>query len=224
MKISMYATREEVRLCAMDNGYTSEQGTLAQIYALYEMAHLKRAEIAQILNYAVSTISTKRSKMWDCSEIAEYLFGTDEEEVVEIKENSEAENLILYRTFRDGRPEIPMEFMPGSGENIRNGQAVYFFKFYDKNNLLFNKIGTTSKDVIARLRVEIGEYIKKFDIHKVEIHRIRSCGEIPAEGAESALRAELIMRHPNTFRKNDRFFNVDISPTTFDEIIAKYFK
>lgn len=223
MKISMYATKEEVRFCAMENGYTSEQGTLAQIYALYEIAHLKRAEIARMLDYAVSTVSTKRSKMWECAEIAEFLFGEGEAVAVEVEKAVEMENTILYRTFRDERPAVPMEFMPNCGANIRNGQAVYFFKFYDENELLFNKIGTSTKDVVGRLRDEIGEYSKKFDIRKVEIHRIFPCGNIPAEGAESALRAELINKYPNAFRKNDRFFNVDISSTIFDEIVSKYF-
>jgi hypothetical protein len=48
-------------------------------------------------------------------------------------------------------------------------------------------------------------------------------GNFPAEGAESALRAELIRQYPNAFRKNDRFFGVDISPAVFDEILKKYF-
>lgn len=138
-----------------------------------------------------------------------------EEEVVATK--------VLYRTFRDERPAVPMEFMPNCGENIKNEQAVYFFKFYDETNLLFNKIGTSAKDVVGRLRDEIGEYSKKFEVRRVEIHRICSCGNIPAEGVESALRAELISRYPEAFRKNDRFFNVNISSTVFDEIFTKYF-
>ena len=222
MKISMYATKEEVRSCAIDNGYTAEQGTLAQIYALYEIAHLKRAEIARMLGYAVSTISTKRSKMWDCIEIAEYLFDIEVNNAEKNNESNNFEAKVLYRTFRDGRPTVPMEFMLGCGENICNEEAVYFFKFYDENNLIFNKIGTSKKDVVGRLRDEIAEYSKKFDIRRVEIHRIVSCGDKPAEGAESALRAKLIDKYPEAFRKNDRFFNVDISPLIFDEIIKNY--
>lgn len=131
--------------------------------------------------------------------------------------------VIKLRRFRDGRPPVSMIFMPDCGENLKNQQAVYFFKFYSETALLFNKIGTTTKDVVARLRDEIGDYSKKFDITKVEIHRIRSCGNYPAEGAESALRAELINQYPAAFRKNDRFFNVDISPIIFDDILSEYF-
>ena len=131
--------------------------------------------------------------------------------------------MVKFRRFRDGRPPVAMEFMPDCGENLRGEQAVYFFKFYSEEVLIFNKVGTSAKDVVARLRDEIGEYSKKFDIRRVEIHRIMSCGNRPAEGAESALRAELIKQYPEAFRKNDRFFGVDISPAVFDEIVSQYF-
>lgn len=132
------------------------------------------------------------------------------------------EPVVLYRKFRNGRPAVAMEFMPNCGENLKNEQAVYFFKFYNETALEFNKVGTSAKDVVARLRDEIGEYSKKFDIRRVEIHRIRSCGHYPAEGAESALRAELIRKYPTAFRKNDRFFGVDIAPEVFDEIVNSF--
>lgn len=125
---------------------------------------------------------------------------------------------VKYRKFRSGK-KVPMKFIEGYGENLKGVEAVYFFKFYEPDGLAFNKIGTSAKDVVGRLRDEIGEYSKSFDITEVEIYRIRSCGDYPAEGAESALRAEIIKRYPKTFRKNDRFFGVDISPDVFDEIV-----
>ena len=227
MKITMFATMPEVRSFTETTGYKFHDVNLAQIYALYEMAGWKRAKIAEHLGYAPSTVSTKRSKMWDFAELAELLFGEDEEvpvvvEVVEVPV-MRTPSAVMYRKFKDGREPVAMEFMPDCGENLTNEEAVYFFKFYNKQELEFNKIGTTAKDVIARLRREIGDYSKKFDIHRVEIHRIRSCGSRPAEGAESALRAELIAKYPQAFRKNDRFFGVDIDPTVFDEIVNSYF-
>lgn len=131
--------------------------------------------------------------------------------------------MVKFRRFKDGRPPVAIEFMPDCGENLKGEQAVYFFKFYSEEILLFNKVGTSAKDVVARLRDEIGEYSKKFSIRRVEIHRIRSCGMYPAEGAESALRAELIRQYPEAFRKNDRFFGVDIDPCVFDEIVDRFF-
>lgn len=226
MKISMFATMPEIRMFCAKNGYLFHDVNLAQIYALYEMAGWRRAEIADHLGYSVSTVSTKRSQMWDYAELAEMLFGSGmSEETVEIIEEDPIviEPTTLYRKFKDGRPAVAMEFMPKCGANIKGEEAVYFFKFYNANGLEFNKVGTSAKDVIARLRDEIGEYSKKFDIRRVEIHRIVSCGNRPAEGAESALRAELIRQYPTAFCKNDRFFGVDISPAVFDEIMCKYF-
>lgn len=135
----------------------------------------------------------------------------------------EEEIVIKFRRFKDGRPAVAMEFMPDCGENLRNEEAVYFFKFYQEKVLQFNKIGTSAKDVVGRLRDEIGDYSKKYEITRVEIHRIRSCNGYPAEGAESALRAELIRQYPTAFRKNDRFFGVDINPKVFDEICDEFF-
>ena len=129
---------------------------------------------------------------------------------------------VIYRKFRDGRPAVAMEFMPNWGENLRNEQMVYFFKFFGAEELLFNKIGTSSKNAIGRLRDEIGEYSKKFEIVRVEVHRVRSCQGIPAEGYESELRARLIADHPTAFRKNDRFFSVDIDPSLFDRVCDEY--
>lgn len=228
MKITMYATQPEIRRFCIESGYSFYSVNLAQIYALYEVAGWRRAQIAEHLNYAPATVSTKRSKMWEYADLAEIVFyetATDEE-VAEVLDEviGEAETAhTLYRRFKDGRPAVPMEFMSGCGSNIKNEEAVYFFKFFNETGLEFNKIGTSARDVIARLRAEIGEYSKKFNIHRVEIHRILSCGNRPAEGAESALRSELIRQYPNAFRKNDRFFGVDIDPTVFDEIMNKYF-
>ena len=225
MKITMYATMPEIREFTNSTEYSFHDVNLAQIYALYEMAGWTRSMIANHLGYAASTVSTKRHYMWDYAELAEFLFGDgDSVEVVEVEEVTVAvEPVTLYRRFKDGRPAVAMEFMPECGANIKDGQAVYFFKFYNETALEFNKVGTSAKDVVARLRDEIGEYSKKFDIRRVEIHRILNCGNRPAEGAESALRAELIRQYPNAFRKNDRFFGVDIDPKVFDEIMRGYF-
>lgn len=221
-KISMYSTRTEIREYGNEHGIPFTHINLAQIYALYIFAEWTRSQIADHLDYAPSTVSTKRSKMWEFSDLAEMLFGESEEEI-EVAVETPTEPKVLFRNFKNGRPSVAMEFMPNCGENLKNEEAVYFFKFYNNNALEFNKIGTSAKDVIGRLRQEIGEYCKKFDIRRVEIHRIRPCGNIPAEGAESSLRAELIRQYPTAFRKNDRFFGVDIAPEVFDEIVSRYF-
>lgn len=160
------------------------------------------------------------SKEWQKKYELNSLMG----ELVLIKNNDNAKvNKVEYRRFRDGRQSVRMDFMENCGENIQGKETVYFFKFYSNTDLLFNKIGTTTRNVVSRLKEEIGYYSKTFDLSRVEIHRIVDCKDYPAEGAESVLRAELIKQYPKAFRKNDRFFEVDIPPTIFDNIISNYF-
>lgn len=219
-KISMFASMDEVRAFSIAEGMPFREVNLAQIYALYQIAGWSRAMIADHLDYAPSTVSTKRSKMWDYAELAEMLFSDDEPAEI-VEKSAPAVAQTLYRKFRDGR-SVAMELMPGCGENISNEEIVYFFKFFGIDELLFDKIGTTTKNAVSRLRDEIGEYSKKFPIHRVEIHRIRSCNGIPAEGYESELRGKLIANHPTAFRKNDRFFGANIPAEIFDEICDQY--
>jgi hypothetical protein len=191
-----------------------------QVVFLSAECGLPYAEIAEITGYAVSTVRNYVRKYADDIDLARAFFEQMVAEVVEVEE--EPTPNVLYRKFRDGR-SVPMVLMPGYGENLSNEQMVYFFKFYGADELLFDKIGTTTKNAVSRLRDEIGEYSKKFPIDKVEIHRIRSCNGIPAEGYESQLRAKLIADHPTAFRKNDRFFGADIDPAVFDEICDQFY-
>lgn len=186
-----------------------------QVVFLSAECGLPYEEIAEITGYAVSTVRLYVRKYAEDIDLAREFFisGMPAPAVEPIS--------VMYRKFRDGR-SVPMEFMPNFGENLSNEQMVYFFKFFGAEGLLFDKIGTTAKNAVSRLRDEIGEYSKKFPIDRVEIHRIRSCGGIPAEGYESELRARLIADHPTAFRKNDRFFGADIDPAVFDEICDQF--
>lgn len=114
---------------------------------------------------------------------------------------------------------IPMNYLAGCGEDVAGQQTVYLFKFYGANHkIIFSKIGTTSVSVDTRLRQEIGEYMKKFDIVSVDVCKIYDCGNLPAESFESFLRATLIKKFPNTWYRNDRFFDVDIPVETFTSL------
>ena len=183
---------------------------------LREVCGLSYAEIADITGYAVSTCRNYAKKHSGCEALWALMFEMPTE-VVE-----KPTTRTLYRTFKDGRPAVAMEFMPNCGEDMTDEEMVYFFKFFNTDEIIFNKIGTTTCGVVSRLRDEIGDYCKKFPITRVEIHRMCSCGDNPAEGAESALRAEFIKRYGEEFRKNDRFFEVDIDPALFDEVLAPY--
>ena len=103
-------------------------------------------------------------------------------------------------------------------------QLVYLFKFYESNgNLICSKVGTTTRLPEQRLKEEI-RYYREHDlpVANAEICSVIDCGAIPAEGAESYARAEYIKKYPDKFKKNDRFFGVDLSTRTFNKLIATY--
>lgn len=196
-----------------------EVATVCHLQVVYLSVEcgLPYEEIAEITGYAVSTVRLYVRKYAEDIDLAREFFINGIPAPAPVTEPAS----VLYRKFRDGRA-VPMEFMPNCGENISNTQIVYLFKFFSPTGLLFDKIGTTTKNAVSRLRDEIGEYSKKFPIDRVEIHRIRSCGEIPAEGYESVLRGQLIADHPTAYRKNDRFFGADIDPAVFDSICDQF--
>lgn len=105
-------------------------------------------------------------------------------------------------------------------------EKCYLFKFYnDKSEIIFSKVGTTTRKVKTRVKEEIRSYRKNaVDVYKVVICSVFDCGELPAEGAESITRAEFIRQYPNTFKKNDRFMNIDIPTENFNKIVNSYLK
>ncbi len=130
--------------------------------------------------------------------------------------------MIIERTTirRCGNVRIPMNYLENCGPDVKGQQSVYLFKFYTKNRELpvFSKIGTTAKSINERLRQEIGEYRRKFDIRSVDVCKIIDCGEMPAESYESYLRALLMKDYPGTWKRNDRFFGVDVDTERFEEL------
>lgn len=107
-----------------------------------------------------------------------------------------------------------------------HGEQVYLFKFFNESDeILWTKIGTTTRNYLERCKREIYDYNKAgHGVAKVIIENVLNCGDTPAEGFESQLRADFIKAFPSTFRKNDRFFNIDIPVETFNSICAKYAK
>lgn len=200
--------------------YTSLR--LAQIYWLNHVEKLDRRTIASITEYQESTVRTKLYLIakGNYEELANELFNTKKEKA-KVKAKP-----IFQKNFRDGRASIPIDCLIEYQENTENHKLVYLFKFYDNNKILFSKIGTTERDILNRLKNEIYYYTTKnnFDIQKVEICAIRDCNGAPPEGAESALRAEIIRLHPSTYIKNDRFLDLDIDTTFFNNILNGYLK
>lgn len=103
-------------------------------------------------------------------------------------------------------------------------QLVYLFKFYDEDNkLICSKVGTTTRLPEKRLNEEIKYYQKHgIPVASTKICSVIDCGDIPAEGAESVARGKFIMRWPKAFKKNDRFFDVDIPTKYFNKVINNY--
>ena len=118
-----------------------------------------------------------------------------------------------------------IHFAPGViSLDVPGSEKIYLFKFYEVGNPepIFSKIGTTTRTCFQRVKEEISYYLRQFDIEGVEVEAIHDCGAMPAESYESFLRAMFTKKFPNTWKKNDRFFGVDISPTDFSKACARF--
>ena len=172
---------------------------IKRMQVVYLSAHLKMAKkkVAEITGYAISTVKTYTRKFIDLLSAA--------------KEYFEKPIALVIQILCDDL---------GKAKN----EKCYLFKFYDNSDkLLFSKVGTTTRAVKTRLKEEIKTYRKSgFDIGKAEICKVIDCGNVPAEGAESFCRAAFIKQFPHTFKKNDRFMNVDIPTAEFTKIVKGY--
>lgn len=121
---------------------------------------------------------------------------------------------------------VSVEFADNCGEDTNGTEKSYLFKFYEDTNIdpTFSKIGTSARTCFGRLKDEVRYYRDKngFDITRVRVERIIDCGEMPAEAFESFCRSMFIKKYPGTWKKNDRFFGVDIDPKEFDKLWAMY--
>lgn len=106
---------------------------------------------------------------------------------------------------------------------MENGvQQVYLIRLLDADNaLIWSKVGTTIRETAKRMKEHL-RYYKKDGVCKLEVVRLWDCGEMDAEGLESEFRAHYIKKHPGTFRKNDRFINVEFDLDEADKIVANY--
>lgn len=132
---------------------------------------------------------------------------------------------VVTSSIRMRNSGVVIIFKPGVEQKDRNGtEKIYLFKFYEMGNPepIFTKIGTTSRTCLKRIKEEISYYLKQFDLEKVEVDAIHDCGEMPAESYESFLRALFTKKFPNTWKRNDRFFGVDIDPRDFQKACARF--
>ena len=98
-----------------------------------------------------------------------------------------------------------------------SGEQCYLFKFYDSNGeILFSKIGTTTRNCRKRIKEEIAYYRKRgLDVAKTIIEDVFCCGDTPAEAYESFMKVKFIKQFPNSWHRYVRFFGVDIPVTDF---------
>ena len=106
---------------------------------------------------------------------------------------------------------------------MQNGvQQVYLIRLLDADNaLIWSKVGTTIRETSKRMKEHL-RYYKKNGVCKLEVVRLWDCGAMDAEGLESEFRAHYIRKYPGTFRKNDRFINVEFDLDEADKIVANY--
>ena len=212
--LSCYATNEEIKNFAINNGLNPTILRHAQVCYLYHVEEIARAEISRITGYAVSTLSTLKNKVLNLMELAKKFFISKTKKIVSATFN---------RVFKSEKKSVAINILENAGEDICDTEQVYLFKFYNpQGEIVFSKIGTSGKSVIKRLRDEIGEYSKKFSLDFVDVCKIYPCGEMPAESYESMLRALLIKQFPGTWKRNDRFFGVDIPTERFEEICENF--
>lgn len=176
--------------------YENTETKHMQVVFLKEHLKLSAEEISAIIGYAVSTVKKYARKFLSLLKTAKKFF-------------IQAKNSIV---------ETVCDLLDDKKEKC------YLFKFYDGNNeILFSKVGTTTRKIIDRLREEIKEYKKSgFNICKVKVCKVIDCGEIPAEGAESFVKARYIKKYQGAFQKNDRFIKIDIPTDDFTEAVMGY--
>ena len=101
-------------------------------------------------------------------------------------------------------------------------EQLYLIRMLDEdNNLVYSKVGTTTRSTKERMKEHLKYYYDN-GVRKIVVDRLWECGNMPAEGLESQFRALYIQRFPNSFRKNDRFINVEFDLEEADRIVKNF--
>lgn len=101
-------------------------------------------------------------------------------------------------------------------------EQLYLIRMLDEDdNLVYSKVGTTTRSTKERMKEHLKYYYDN-GVRKIVVDRLWECGNVPAEGLESLFRATYIQRFPNSFRKNDRFINVEFDLNEADNIVENF--
>lgn len=108
-------------------------------------------------------------------------------------------------------------------DKSNNGiQSCYLVEFLDENkNIIFSKVGTTTRKVYQRMKEECRQYTKKFPIRYCKINRVYILNK-PAEVLESAFRALYGNKYPDKYLRNDRFLDTVFDLEEADKIASAY--
>ena len=100
---------------------------------------------------------------------------------------------------------------------------VYLIRCVNNNGItVYSKVGTTKRKTLQRMKEHLRGYAKD-GVCYIYVDRLWNCGDIDPEGLESEFRAHYIGKHKGTFRKNDRFANVNFDLDEADQIAENYF-
>lgn len=100
-------------------------------------------------------------------------------------------------------------------------EKFYLIELLDEDGeLIWSKIGTTTRAVIQRMREHL-RYYAKYGVDFIRVLRVYNAGTC-AEGMESEFRAKYIRKWPESFKKNDRFFQRVFDLEEADKIAAEY--
>lgn len=158
-------------------------------------------EIAEKVSLAISTVKTY------CRKFADRLKSACE---------------VFDRFYYKLKKTYSITNETGIDPKEKGKQWCYLFRFYNaQGELVCSKVGTTTRSVEQRLKEELRSKTYK-DCTSATIDRIYDCGDLPAEGLESRIRAEYIKLYPQSFKKNDRFISVLFDLPAIDNIVAEY--
>lgn len=102
-----------------------------------------------------------------------------------------------------------------------NTEQFYCIRLFKDEDLIYSKVGTTTRKTGKRMREHL-RYYRKEGINHLIIDRLVDCQGLPAEGLESLVRGYYIKKWGEKFRKNDRFLGVTFDFAEVDSIVQKY--
>ena len=162
------------------NYYEEVKTRRMQIVYLDKIVKLARTKIAEITRLAISTVKTYCNRF-------KYLLTKAKRTFSDNKHHTDIDNRIVWEVVP---PEKP---------------CGYIIEFYNRNKLLWLKVGKTTRPLRERIKEHLIYYMKKYpDIHCIVKAVYTTETNEGAEVAESALRECYKKKHLESFIKNDR--------------------